>query len=319
MAETPRKTTQAKPKGNKKKDEKKVTPKDYLKNLGYAMELINSDPSLQVWIRRVRRYMDKNQGRTPTPYELDELKQGIDWFERFSAVQEEARMQQADPRRRADWQRRLELEGQRIRQMAQAYGAPLSDEDIRTLALEARLEGLSDQEVNDRFGKFIEVTMDTGGELTGAAEDAERNLLQWSRRNGLTLSGSTISKYVRSIVEGRQSFESVQDDLRKTYLAGQYPAWSDRILSGFDPEDISRPYRSRIAEFLEVDEEDIDLNDKLLQRGMQGIGADGKPSVVPLYEFDRMIRNDERWQYTDNARSTYSGMADQLLKMFGFR
>jgi hypothetical protein len=68
-----------------------------------------------------------------------------------------------------------------------------------------------------------------------------------------------------------------------------------------------------------VDEDQVNLNDSLLQRAMQGVGADGKPKVVPLYEFEKQVREDPRWQYTDNARQSYSTMADDLLKMFGFR
>jgi hypothetical protein len=304
------------PKTNKgKAKEPKVKPKDYLANLGYALELINSDPSLQEWIKRVRQYMDKNKGRTPTSYELEKMKEGIDWFEKFNADQEEARMLQADPRRRADWERSLELKRQKVRNIATSYGIEISDDFIDTLAIDARLDQLNDQEIRDR----MRPSMMGDAALVGASQDVERQLVQWASRNGLTLSGDTVRKYVMNIAEGKQSIETAYDDLRKTYLIGQYPAWADRILQGFDPADIASPYKSKMAALLEVDEDSIDLSDTLLQRAMEGVGADGKPRVTPLYEFEREIRNDERWQYTDNAKATYSNMGDQILKMFGFR
>jgi hypothetical protein len=86
-----------------------------------------------------------------------------------------------------------------------------------------------------------------------------------------------------------------------------------------DPADIAAPYKQRMARLLEVDENEIDLNDQLLQRGMQGVGADGKPSVVPLYSFEKQVREDPRWQYTDNAYETYTRVGTDLLRMFGFR
>ena len=95
-------------KGGKKKEETTLTPEEYMFELGFAMDLINSDPSLQEWIRRVRQYMDKNKGRTPTAYEMADIKQGIEWFERFNSDQELARMEQADPRLREDFNRSLE-------------------------------------------------------------------------------------------------------------------------------------------------------------------------------------------------------------------
>ena len=298
---------------------KPVKPKEYLANLGYTLELINSDPSLQVFIKRVRQYMDKNKGRVPTAYELDQMKQGIDWFERLNSVQEQARIEQADPRRRADWQRSLDLQRQRVRNIATAYGAPLTDDQINSLALDARLDGLEDQEIRNRMRPFLQAAVAGGGDLTGAAEDTERQLVQWARANGLAITGDVVAKYVMNITEGSQTIESAKDDLRKMYLMGQYPAWADRIQQGFDPADIAGPYKERIAQFLEIDDDSIDLNDGLLQRGMQGVGADGKPRVVPMYEFDRMIREDPRWDKTDNAYAMYARVGNDLLRTFGFR
>jgi hypothetical protein len=70
---------------------------------------------------------------------------------------------------------------------------------------------------------------------------------------------------------------------------------------------------------LEIEPDDISFDDPLLQRGLQGVGPDGKPSVVPLYDFQRQVREDPRWQYTDNAYATYTDVGTKLLQMFGFR
>jgi hypothetical protein len=128
-----------------------------------------------------------------------------------------------------------------------------------------------------------------------------------------------VQNYVRQIAMGDTTEDDVKNDLRRTYMAGAYPAWADRINAGQDIYDIANPYRSRMAALLELNEEEINFNDVTLSKGLQGVGADGKPGVVPLYEFDKQIREDPRWQYTDNARQSYSTMADDLLKMFGFR
>ena len=303
----------------KKKKEKKVTPKQYLAELGYALELINSDPSLQTWVKRVRQYMNKNDNRLPTEYEMDGLKQGIDWFERYNADQELARMQQADPRSKADFDRSLQLKKESILSAARNYGLEFDDDFITGLALDARLDNLTEQEVVERFSPFLEKAIVGGEDLGGRAAEFEREVVQWSLKNGLQLSGNTVAKYVAAGLEGKSTIDDIKNDLRRTYLAGSFPAWSDRIMQGDDPADIAAPYKARMARLLEVDEDQIDLNDQLLQKAMQGVGADGKPSVTPLYAFEKEVRQDPRWQYTDNARQSYSTMADDLLKMFGFR
>ena len=308
-------------KDKKKGDSKTTNPKKYLAELGYALELIKSDPSLQTWIVRVREYMKKNDNRVPTAYELDEMKQGIAWFEKYDAFQEEARMFMLDPRREADWKATLKIKKESILGLINSYGiADQVDEDfVDSLALEARLDNLSDKDISDRFSPILEKTIVEGGDLGGTAAEFERGITQWADRNGLNLSGNTIKKYVAAGVEGKSTIEDIKNDLRKTYLAGSYPAWSDRIMQGEDPADIAAPYKSRMARLLEVDESQIDLNDQLLQQAMQGVGQDGKPSVVPLYAFDKQIRKDDRWQYTDNAKSAYAKVGDNILNMFGLR
>ena len=233
--------------------------------------------------------------------------------------QELARMQQADPRRRADFETSLKLRKEKIQQIAQNIGVELDDAFINALTLDARLNQLTDAEIEERLAPKLQEAIVAGQDIGGRAAEFERELVQWSQQNGLSLTGQTIAKYVAAGVEGRQTIDDMKNDLRRTYLVGQYPAWASRIEEGYDPSEIAQPYKARMASLLEMDEGMIDLNDNLLQRAMEGVGADGKPSVVPIYKFEEDIRNDPRWQYTDNARATYSEMADQLLRMFGMR
>ena len=306
-------------KPNKNDKEKKVKPKQYLSELGFAFELINSDPSLQEFIVRVRDYMKKNDNRTPTAYELDGIKQGIEWFEKYNSDQEEARMEQADPRRKDDFERSLKLKKDSIIALSRKYGVEFDDAFLTGLALDSRLNNLTEQEIQERFAPILEKTIVEGKDLGGRAAEFERGVVQWAQKNGLQLSGNSVAKYVAAGVEGRSTLDDIKNDLRRTYLSGSYPAWSDRIMQGDDPADIAAPYKQRMARLLEVGEDEIDLNDQLLQKAMQGVGADGKPSVTPLYAFEKEVRQDPRWQQTDNAYETYTRVGTDLLKMFGFR
>jgi hypothetical protein len=308
-----------KTKPNKNDKEKKINSKQYLAELGYAMELINSDPSLQEFIVRVRDYMKNNENRTPTSYELDGMKQGIEWFEKYNSDQEKARIDQADPRTRDDFERSLKLKKDSIIALSRNYGVEFDDAFLTGIALDARLDNLTDQEIQARFTPFLEKAIVEGADLGGRAAEFERGIVQWAQKNGLQLSGNSVAKYVAAGVEGRSTLEDIKNDLRRTYLSGSYPAWSDRIMQGDDPVDIAAPYKQRMARMLEMGEDEIDLNDQLLQKAMQGVGADGKPSVTPLYEFDRQIREDPRWPQTDNAYEIYTRAGTDLLKTFGFR
>jgi hypothetical protein len=40
---------------------------------------------------------------------------------------------------------------------------------------------------------------------------------------------------------------------------------------------------------------------------------------MPLYEFEKALRKDSRWQYTNNAKNEVSNMALRVLKDFGLQ
>jgi hypothetical protein len=203
-----------------------------------------------------------------------------------------------------------------LRDQAASFGASMTEDQLRELAVRGRRFNMSESELANALTDYV--AFDSGN-IKGSARVAQNNIKSWAMRNGLQLSDNMVNEYTKNILAGNTTEADVLQDLRNTYLVGAFPAWSDRIQAGMDPADIAAPYKQRMARLLEVGEDEIDLNDALLQRGMQGVGADGKPSVTPLYAFDREIRNDDRWQYTQNAMDTYAKAGTKILQMFGLR
>ena len=67
-----------------------------------------------------------------------------------------------------------------------------------------------------------------------------------------------------------------------------------------------------MAKVLEVDAGSIKLDDPTLR------AAIGPDKEMPIYEFERALRKDPRWQYTDTAREEVSDVALGVLRDFGF-
>jgi hypothetical protein len=67
-----------------------------------------------------------------------------------------------------------------------------------------------------------------------------------------------------------------------------------------------------MSSVLEVNPNSIPLNDPTLR---MAIGPDKEMS---LYEYQRELRKDNRWQYTNQARTEASDAATTVLKDFGF-
>ncbi|MEV7908575.1 hypothetical protein, partial [Streptomyces anulatus] len=64
---------------------------------------------------------------------------------------------------------------------------------------------------------------------------------------------------------------------------------------------------------------DIDLFDQTIRGAMQGTNVDGKQASVPLWEFERQLKKDPRWQQTNNARRDLNAVAHEVAKNFGFQ
>ena len=307
----PRKPNKPKP-GNKKPEFKPLTPQELAAKFGQAYIIMEQDPALKAWfLAFAKRYNDARGQLSYETFNLELNQQ--EWWKRNSATYiADLRQELENP---TDYEQEIASDIAEIRRVANTVGATGVDEDvIRQLAIARRRSGLNEQQLIDRLSDFI---APMGGDFRGGAGATQSNLLAWARDNGLTLRDSDVQDYVRRVATGATTVEDIKDDLRKTYLSGMYPAWADKINQGIDPSQLFAPYRNTAAQLLEMD--DIGLDDPIMKRAAQYVGPDGKPSQLPLYQFEEEVRRDPRWQYTDNAYSTYTRVGTDLLRMFGFR
>jgi len=154
---------------------------------------------------------------------------------------------------------------------------------------------------------------------SSTAGDFQTDLRNWSKKNGINLSDDAINQYVQRLTLNQQTLDDAKQEIRDNYMAGAFPAWEEQIRAGTDPDSIISPYRNKVSTLLEIPEDQLSWDDPLMQKAMQGVGEDGKPKVVPLWQYERDIRNDPRWQKTDNAYETYARVGNDLLRMFGLR
>lgn len=210
----------------------------------------------------------------------------------------------------------LDAEVETLRDQIMEFGVEVDETELRDLAKQKRRFGMNEAQIRNTLADLATAKTNV---FRGETGQIQRGIQEWSRRNGLALTDNLINDYVRKIQMGDMTQDDVLQDLRRTYMAGAYPAWSDRIDAGYDIFDIAAPYRSVIAKGLEQAEDTITLDDPLMKKIFQAVGPDGKPVVVPIYEAERMVREDPRWPKTDNAYRTYSEVADSVLDMFGFR
>ena len=277
----------------------------------------NTGSILEFWTE-LRKFIRASKGN------IDKINAFVDrelpkraYFAGMTGQQIGAAIEESKPELGPDVERAIERQQLVIQQLAEQYGVTLPEEQVRAIAEDARRNNLSQFEISVRVRPLLEQAIADGQDLTGTTGDAETKLMQWASANGLQLSRESSSRYLSMIATGRQTLDDVKNDLRKTYLAGMYPAWAEKISQGLDPSVLFEPYRDTAKRLLEVD--NLDFNDPIMRRAAQYVGPDGKPGQLPLYEFEQEIRKDPRWQYTDNAYESYANVGTDLLRMFGLR
>jgi len=154
-----------------------------------------------------------------------------------------------------------------------------------------------------------------GTQLGGAIGGDLTTLRATARANGFDLDtsfGSSINDWLQRLAKG-ESIETFKNTIRGAAKLGLPDKVSNLLDQGLDLKDIYDPYKKVMASVLEVAPDSISLDDKTLRMAI------GPEKEMSLYDFQRMLRKDARWQYTNNAREEASDGVLGVLRNFGFQ
>jgi hypothetical protein len=162
-----------------------------------------------------------------------------------------------------------------------------------------------------------------GGLYTAQTQD----VADWAQTMGMTLTAGDRTNYTQRLmgltdkngVRVRSSVDDIKAEIRKN-TATKYSVFADQINAGVTLWDLTSNYRQKAADLLEVDPDTIKWDDPLFKDGKVFQSVDpntGKVVARPLWEADKMIKADSRWQYTKNAADSYDKMTYGILQKFG--
>jgi hypothetical protein len=150
--------------------------------------------------------------------------------------------------------------------------------------------------------------------LGGAAGGALAQLKKTAAANGLdfdTQFGTQAQTWLSKILQG-ESPDTFENVIRETAAAGLPDNVKSLLKLGVNLDTVYTPYKNIMASVLEVNPETIGLNDKTLR---SAIGD----KEMTLYDWERSLRKDPRWQYTNNARQEVSSIGLNVLQQLGFQ
>jgi hypothetical protein len=204
---------------------------------------------------------------------------------------------------------------QSIADRALALGVTLGNDEIDDVVNNALSMGISassslvDGLIRAKFSYA------PGKVLGGAAGGALAQLKATAAANGLDFDkqfGTQAQTWLSKILQG-ESPDAFKNVIRQTAKLGLPEKVGSLLDLGVDLETIYSPYKNVMASVLEINPQTIGLDDKTLR------SAIGPEKEMTIYDWERALRKDPRWQYTSNARQEVSGIGLNVLQQLGFQ
>jgi len=202
-----------------------------------------------------------------------------------------------------------------IQNEAIAEGAVIEDTALNTLAQDIYDHALEKDTLAIRDYVKAQIKYQPGKILSGKAGADLADLKATAKANGLDIDkafGSSIQGWLQKLAGG-ESVETYKNIIRQAAKAGLPERVASLLDNGVDLETVYTPYKNILASTLEINPNSITLDDPTLR---SAIGPDKEMS---LYDYQRQLRKDPRWQYTNNARSETSSAVMKVLQDFGFQ
>lgn len=215
-----------------------------------------------------------------------------------------------------------------ISSLATQIGLDLTDPGVADY-----LESLAETSYLNAWDEdYIENTIignkDIVGKIAGGVyETAVQDLAEYGNLMGFTLSEKTIKDYQRRLIgevtEGGLRTRATPEQIKKEIRDKQallYPMFADDFAVGRTLWDVTSSQRKVWATLLEKSEDDLDWNDPLWKDGKIFTMTDEKTGKIvarPAWDAEKLVKQTEDWQYTENATRLYEGYGIGILNKFG--
>jgi hypothetical protein len=285
-------------------NKKPKTDKEWAEYYGWALALLNSDPTLKKLFDDAIKH---NYTREKFVAELRKTK----WYQTNG---ESARKTQAlkytDPE---TWRNQVRTIYASIQSLAGQMGIKTSWQTMWDMAEDALMFGWDNSQLRSALAKYLK-----SGTYGGEAADAEDQLREYAYQMGIKIDDSAINGWIKGILNGSRTVQDYKNYLQKMAVQA-FPTLADDIKGGMSVRDIASPYMESMGRILEINSAELDLFDPTIRQALTNVSAEsGKTELKPLWQFENELRKDPRWLKTNNAREGLNGVAHSVLKDFGF-
>jgi hypothetical protein len=159
------------------------------------------------------------------------------------------------------------------------------------------------------IGKYV--TAEGIKNVGGALGSNYRTINALAGNYGVQLDKAALRTLVFDSVSSKNGLENVQTKINNLAKV-KYKALTPYLDQGLTVKDIANEYVAKKAQLLELNPTAIRIDsDPDIQGALTG------DALVPLYQFEKSLRKNSQWQYTNNAREEASNYALTILQDFG--
>lgn len=244
-----------------------------------------------------------------------------DWWKNHSETARQVIITQAnDP---ATYKQNLRAAEGQVRTVSEQLGMGLSDDEIQAIAHTSLLTGNTgnDDWIKRAIGHREDYSnIHTTDHLSGEMAANAQQLQQLAGQYGLRWNPADIAHRAKMVATGVTTMDTYRQQAT-AYAKSAFPSFAKQLDEGQTMMDIASPYIQSASQILELDPAKFDLYSPLIRKGLQGTAA-GKPgeppSSLPIWQFENTLRQDPRWQFTNNAHQEIASTALQIGQAFGF-
>lgn len=281
-------------------------------DFGWSLAVINSNPELR---KAFKAAVDNGWTAARFIAEIKDTK----WFQDHGTVWAQNQVRKAA--HPEQWKLDVAAKQAEIKDAAQSLGAILTDHQLGKVTDNIMMFGWNEAQTRNALSNYVR-TYNTGalaGQYIGDAGKNAAALSATAMRNGYRIPKDSLGSWNKAILRGDRTVADYQTFIRNQ-AATSFPTFAAELKAGADLEDLASPYKSSMADILELNPNSITMFDPTIRKAMASKDAQtGKPVATPIYDFENSLRADPRWMKTAGAHKELIGMGQDVLRRFGLQ
>jgi hypothetical protein len=181
---------------------------------------------------------------------------------------------------------------------------------VQGIASMAMMNGWDDNQLQQHLAETAQLHFTGGGSIGTTVDNIKLNAMKY----GVNIDDNYLKQIQFSLLDptdGRDTQYYINE--MKNQAVDMYKPFADQIKNGRTLYEVTNNYRTKMASLLETDASNVSWKD------LMGKVIDPTTGTARMEsDFIKQVKQDPLWQYTKNAKETYSNMALDLMKQFGF-